>query len=34
MPDELPPCVNLKCDPDRALELRDRYEAGERPAIT
>ncbi len=25
--DELPPRVNLKCDPDLALELRDRYEA-------
>ena len=24
--DEVPPAVNLKCDPDRALELRDRYE--------
>ena len=24
--DELPPTVNLKCDPDLALELRDRYE--------
>lgn len=24
--DEIPPAVNLKCDPDRALELRDRYE--------
>lgn len=24
--DELPPAVNLKCDPDLALELRDRYE--------
>ena len=24
--DEIPPRVNLKCDPDRALELRDRYE--------
>ena len=23
---EVPPCANLKCDPDRALELRDRYE--------
>jgi predicted DNA-binding protein (MmcQ/YjbR family) len=23
---EVPPCVNLKCDPDVALELRDRYE--------
>ena len=26
-PDEFPPRVNLKCDPERALELRDRYEA-------
>lgn len=24
--DEAPPRVNLKCDPDLALELRDRYE--------
>ncbi len=24
--DEVPPRVNLKCDPDRALDLRDRYE--------
>jgi predicted DNA-binding protein (MmcQ/YjbR family) len=24
--DELPATANLKCDPDRALELRDRYE--------
>ena len=24
--DEIPPAANLKCDPDRALELRDRYE--------
>ena len=24
--DEVPLCVNLKCDPDLALELRDRYE--------
>ncbi len=24
--DEIPPTANLKCDPDRALELRDRYE--------
>ena len=24
--DEIPPVANLKCDPDRALELRDRYE--------
>jgi predicted DNA-binding protein (MmcQ/YjbR family) len=23
---EVPPAVNLKCDPDLALELRDRYE--------
>jgi len=23
---EVPPCVNLKCDHDLALELRDRYE--------
>lgn len=25
--DEMPTTVNLKCDPERALELRDRYEA-------
>ena len=24
--DEVPTAVNLKCDPDQALELRDRYE--------
>jgi predicted DNA-binding protein (MmcQ/YjbR family) len=24
--DEVPARVNLKCDPDRALDLRDRYE--------
>ncbi len=24
--DEVPATVNLKCDPDHALELRDRYE--------
>ena len=24
--DEVPPGANLKCDPDLALELRDRYE--------
>ena len=24
--DEFPPRVNLKCDPDLALDLRDRYE--------
>lgn len=24
--DEVPATVNLKCDPDRALELRDQYE--------
>jgi predicted DNA-binding protein (MmcQ/YjbR family) len=24
--DEIPTTVNLKCDPDLALELRDRYE--------
>ncbi len=24
--DEVPPMANLKCDPDLALELRDRYE--------
>ncbi len=26
IPDEMPHRVNLKCDPERALELRDRYE--------
>lgn len=26
-PDGVPPRVNLKCDPDRAVELRDRYES-------
>lgn len=26
VPEELPHRVNLKCDPERALELRDRYE--------
>lgn len=25
-PDEVPHQVNLKCDPERALDLRDRYE--------
>lgn len=25
-PDDVPAMINLKCDPDRALELRDRYE--------
>jgi len=25
-PEEFPHSVNLKCDPDRAIELRDRYE--------
>ncbi len=24
--EKVPPTANLKCDPDRALELRDRYE--------
>ena len=24
--DEVPPTANLKCDPDLALDLRDRYE--------
>ena len=24
--DEIPPAANLKCDPDHALELRDRFE--------
>jgi len=26
IPEDEPPRVNLKCDPERALELRDRYE--------
>ncbi len=26
-PDQFPTKVNLKCDPDRALELRDQYDA-------
>lgn len=26
IPDEFPARINLKCDPDRALELRDRHE--------
>ncbi|MEQ1749847.1 MAG: MmcQ/YjbR family DNA-binding protein [Prosthecobacter sp.] len=25
-PEEFPSTVNLKCDPDRAIDLRDRYE--------
>jgi len=25
--DDVPPRVNLKCNPERALDLRDRYEA-------
>lgn len=28
-PDAVPPSINLKCDPERAVELRDTY-----PAIT
>lgn len=24
-PDDVPPQINLKCDPERALDLRDRY---------
>jgi predicted DNA-binding protein (MmcQ/YjbR family) len=27
IPDEVPVRMNLKCDPERALELRDQYEA-------
>lgn len=27
IPEDVPPRLNLKCDPERALELRDRYEA-------
>lgn len=26
-PDDFPPSVNLKCDPERAVELRERYPA-------
>lgn len=26
-PDEFPPYANLKCDPDRVVELRDEHEA-------
>lgn len=26
MPEEIPHSVNLKCDPERAIDLRDRYE--------
>lgn len=26
-PDEIPASLNLKCDPERAIELRDRHEA-------
>lgn len=26
-PDDVPPQMNLKCDPERALELRDEHEA-------
>lgn len=26
-PDSIPPGVNLKCDPERAVELRERYTA-------
>lgn len=27
IPDEVPPRLNLKCDPDRAVELRDEHPA-------
>jgi predicted DNA-binding protein (MmcQ/YjbR family) len=27
VPEDVPPRVNLKCDPERALDLRDRYPA-------
>lgn len=27
IPDEVPTRMNLKCDPERALELRDRFES-------
>jgi predicted DNA-binding protein (MmcQ/YjbR family) len=26
VPEDVPPRMNLKCDPDRALELRDQYD--------
>jgi len=26
-PEDVPPRLNLKCDPERALDLRDQYEA-------
>ena len=26
-PEKVPPSVNLKCDPERAMELREQYEA-------
>ena len=26
-PDDVPPRINLKCDPDRAVELRDEHDA-------
>lgn len=26
-PDDVPPRVNLKCDPERAIDLRERFEA-------
>jgi predicted DNA-binding protein (MmcQ/YjbR family) len=26
-PEDLPPKVNLKCDPERAIELRDKYDS-------
>ncbi len=26
-PDDFPPRINLKCDPDRAIELRDEHKA-------
>ncbi|MFM7179952.1 MAG: MmcQ/YjbR family DNA-binding protein [Verrucomicrobiales bacterium] len=27
IPDDCPPRVNLKCDPERAIDLRDRFES-------
>jgi len=27
IPEDVPPRLNLKCDPDRALDLRDQHEA-------
>ncbi len=27
VPEDFPPRINLKCDPERAIELRDKYES-------